>query len=179
MTFTEVGLAGAWLITPAVAADDRGAFARVFDREAFAARGLATAIDVAAISTNDVAGTVRGLHYQAPPHGEAKLVRCAAGAVYDVIVDLRPGSPTRGRWAAFELTAANRRMLYLPPGLAHGFQTLADDTEVAYLLAGAYVPEAARGYRYDDPAFGVPWPRPVSRIAPRDLAWPPYRPEAP
>ncbi len=174
MTFTETPLAGAWLITPQPATDARGFFARTYDRDAFQAHGLALDVSVAALSYNEVRGTLRGLHFQAAPFGEAKLVRCSVGAFMDVIVDLRPDSGTFGRWTAAELSAANRLMLYVPPGFAHGFQTLLDDTEVVYQLSGRHSPPHARGYRYDDPAFRIPWPLPVARIGDRDLAWPAF-----
>lgn len=174
MIFEETELPGAWLITPEPAADARGWFGRTYDREAFAARGLALEVAVGASSFNEARGTLRGLHFQAAPHGEAKLVRVATGAILDVVVDLRAGSPTFGKWAAAELSAANRRALYVPRGFAHGFQTLEDATEVTYLLDGTYTPVAARGYRHDDPAFGIPWPLPVARVADADLAWPAF-----
>ena len=174
MIFEETALPGAWLLTPEPAADPRGWFARTYDREAFAARGIALDVAVGASSFNDVRGTVRGMHFQATPHGEAKLVRVAAGAILDVVIDLRAGSPTFGRWAAAELSAANRRALYVPRGFAHGFQALVDAPEVVYLLDGTYTPAAVRGYRHDDPAFGIPWPLPVAAIADADRAWPAF-----
>src|SRR5262249_19657669 len=121
------------------------------------------------------AGTLRGLHSQAPPFGEAKLVRCTAGAAHDVLVDLRPGSPTYGRWAAAELSAANGRMVYVPPGFAHGFQTLADHTELLYLMSEVYRPEQARGLRWDDPSLAIAWP-PCRRrtVSARDQAFPDF-----
>ena len=174
MIFETTGLDGAWLITAEPVADARGAFVRTYDREAFAAHGIALGVAVGASSFNAARGTLRGMHFQAAPHGEAKLVRVATGAILDVAIDLRAGSPTFGRWHAAELSATNRRMLFLPRGFAHGFQTLVPDTEVAYLLDGTYTPAAVRGYRHDDPAFGIPWPLPVAAIADADRAWPAF-----
>lgn len=173
MIFAETPLAGAWLITAEPARDERGYFARTFDREAFRAHGLEVDVSTGAVSYNDVRGTLRGLHYQAAPALETKLVRCGAGALWDVIVDLRPASPTFGRWHAVELNAANHLMVYIPPGFAHGFQTLEHGTEVVYQLAGTYSPADARGHRFDDPALAIPWPLPIARIADADLKWPP------
>ncbi len=177
MRFAEAGLAGAWVVEPEPLADARGFFARTFDAAEFARRGLRSAFPQCSVSYNAAAGTLRGLHYQAAPHGEAKLVRCTAGAIYDVIVDLRPGSPTRGRWAAVELTAANRRALYVPEGFAHGFQTLADGSEVFYQISAPFVAEAARGVRWDDAAFGVVWPAAERRVmSDRDRDHPDWTP---
>jgi dTDP-4-dehydrorhamnose 3,5-epimerase len=171
--FSGTPLEGALLVEPEPQGDERGFFARSYCREEFAAQGVDFAIAQASVSFNRAAGTLRGLHYQAPPHAEAKLVRCTAGALFDVIVDLRESSPTRRRWFSVELSAANRRMLFVPPGLAHGFQTLADATEVEYLISAPYRPEAARGVRWDDPLLAIAWP-PVARrvISERDLAFP-------
>lgn len=162
MKFTESRLAGAYLIEPEPELDVRGFFARAWSRSEFAARGLDPELSECAISFNHRRGTLRGLHYQVAPFEETKLVRCTAGTIYDVIVDLRTGSRTRGAWQAFEISAANRWLLYVPKGFAHGFQTLADNTEVLYQLTGRYAPSHARGIRWDDPALGVEWP-PVSR----------------
>lgn len=164
MRFTETELAGAWVVEPEPLADARGFFARTFDAAAFADRGLRSAFPQCSVSFNARAGTLRGMHYQAAPHEEAKLVRCTAGAIYDVIVDLRAGSPTRGRWTGVELTADNRRALYVPEGFAHGFQTLADDSEVFYQISAEFVPDAARGVRWDDAAFGIAWPAAGQRV---------------
>jgi dTDP-4-dehydrorhamnose 3,5-epimerase len=139
-------------------ADDRGWFARTFDADEFRARGLAAEVVQANASHNARAGTLRGMHYQADPHGEPKLVRCSRGRIYDVAVDLRPGSPTYCRWHAVELSAENDRMFYIPAGMAHGFQTLVDDSDVLYLMGREYVPGAGRGVRFDDPAFAIDWP---------------------
>jgi dTDP-4-dehydrorhamnose 3,5-epimerase len=158
MRFTESPLPGAWVIELDRVADDRGWFARTFDADEFRARGLAADVVQANASHNARAGTLRGMHYQADPHGEPKLVRCSRGRIHDVAVDLRPGSPTYCRWHAVELSAENDRMLYLPAGMAHGFQTLEDDSDVLYLMGHAYVPGAGRGVRFDDPAFAIDWP---------------------
>lgn len=152
--------------------DDRGFFARTFCADEFAAAGLEPAVAQCNLSFNDAAGTLRGLHLQLPPHAEAKLVRCTRGAILDVAVDVRPGSPTYGRHVAVELTADNRRALFLPAYVAHGYQTLVDDTEVLYQVSGPYAPGAEDGYRHDDPAFGIAWPLPVSSISEKDASWP-------
>jgi dTDP-4-dehydrorhamnose 3,5-epimerase len=162
MKFTETRLGGAYLIEPELDPDERGFFARTWSRSEFAARGLDPELSECAISFNHRSGTLRGLHYQIGPFEETKLVRCTAGAIYDVIVDLRSDSRTHGAWQAFELSAGNRRLLYVPKGFAHGFQTLADNTEVHYQLTGRYAPSHSRGIRWDDPALGVEWP-PVSQ----------------
>lgn len=164
MKFTESRLTGAYLIELEPDNDERGFFARTWSRSEFASRGLDTELSECAISFNHRSGTVRGLHYQVAPFEETKLVRCTAGAIYDVIVDLRPASPTRGAWQAFELSAANRRLLYVPKGFAHGFQSIADSTEVYYHMTGSYAPSHARGIRWDDPALGIKWPPATQRI---------------
>lgn len=163
MIFTETKLKGAHIIEPQPIEDERGFFARTFCQDEFKAHGLNPCVAQCNISYNKKKGTLRGLHYQAPPHAEAKLVRCARGAIYDVIVDLRPESPTFKQWLSVELTAANRRMLYVPERFAHGFQTLEDDTEVFYQMSELYHPECARGVRWDDPAFRVIWPATTGR----------------
>jgi dTDP-4-dehydrorhamnose 3,5-epimerase len=149
-------------------------FARTFDAELFAERGLSATLTQASTSFNARAGTLRGLHHQAEPHGECKLVRCTAGAVFDVIVDLRPGSPSHLRWHGVELSSENRRAVYVPRGVAHGFQTLVDGTDLLYLIDVPYVAGAARGVRWDDPAFGIVWPEPPRErvISARDLSFP-------
>jgi dTDP-4-dehydrorhamnose 3,5-epimerase len=153
--------------------DDRGWFARTFCRYELAEQGIEMEVAQASASYNERAGTLRGMHYQAEPHAERKIVRCTRGAIFDVAVDIREGSPTRGRWFAVELTEANQRMLYIPEGFAHGFQTLADATEVSYLISPEYVPEAARGVRWDDPAIGIDWPPAERIISTRDRDLPP------
>ncbi|MGZ4177154.1 MAG: dTDP-4-dehydrorhamnose 3,5-epimerase [Solirubrobacteraceae bacterium] len=160
MIFTETPIAGAYVIEPEPAGDERGLFARTFDAEEFARRGMDGRVSQCNTSFNPLAGTLRGLHYQAAPHGEAKLVRCTRGAIYDVAVDLRPDSATYLRWFAAELTAQNRNAFFIPDGCAHGFQTLADDSEVLYQMSTPYVPGWGRGVRWDDPALEVAWPDP-------------------
>ncbi|HZB93934.1 MAG TPA: dTDP-4-dehydrorhamnose 3,5-epimerase [Stellaceae bacterium] len=174
MIFTPARLAGLMLVELEPHRDERGWFARAWCAREFAEHGLDPGLAQASLSFNHRRGTLRGLHYQRPPHAEAKLVRCLSGALWDVAVDLRPGSPTRGRWEAFELSAANRRALYIPAGFAHGFQTLAPDTEILYLISAFHAPEAAAGLRHDDPAFAISWPLPVAAISPRDTAWPAF-----
>ena len=177
MRFLETPLAGVWVVEPDRLTDERGYFARTFCEGAFAERGLATHWVQCNTSYNRHRGTLRGMHYQAAPHGEAKLIRCTRGALFDVVVDLRANSPTRGRWFGVELSAETGRMLYVPEGLAHGFQTLEDATEVFYQMSHAYVPEAARGVRWDDPAFAIAWPESGARvISERDRTYPDWRP---
>lgn len=175
MIFRPTRLAGLWLVEIEPQADERGHFARTWCRREFAAHGLDTRLAQASLSFNRQAGTLRGLHFQRPPHAEAKLVRCTRGAIWDVALDLRPGSPTRGKWQGFELSAENGAALYIPEGFAHGFQTLRPETEVFYQISEFHAPEAASGVRYDDPAFAMSWPLPVSCISPRDAAWPAFR----
>jgi dTDP-4-dehydrorhamnose 3,5-epimerase len=171
MIFTETPLAGAFVVEPERIADERGFFARTWCVDEFAARGLETRLVQCNVSYNGRRGTLRGMHYQTAPHEEVKLVRCTAGAIYDVIVDLRFASPTYQHWFGVALSAANRLALYIPRGFAHGFQTLADESEVFYQMAEFYHPESARGVRYDDPAFGIAWPLPVSVIGARDAGY--------
>ncbi len=158
MIFAETALPGVWVVRPQAAVDERGSFARLFDAARFAERGLVAQFDVVARSTNPVAGTLRGLHWQELPFGETKVVRCTRGRVWDVVVDARPGSSTYLRHVAVPLDAEAGTALYLPPGCAHGFLTLFPDSDVEYLIAGAYEPAAARGMRWDDPALAIPWP---------------------
>ena len=158
-------------------ADERGFFARSWCEEDFRTAGLVAVISQANISYNKRAGTIRGMHYQVAPHEERKLVRCVRGSIFDVVVDLRSESPTYCGWFGEELTADNRRTLYIPAGCAHGFQTLEDDTEVHYLMSGEYNPDTARGVRYDDPAFDIDWPLRVSLISGKDKAWPLLAPD--
>src|SRR3972149_8591349 len=164
MIFEETILKGAFLIKPERLEDERGFFARVWCRKEFDAHGLGTTLVQCNVSFNASKWTLRGLHYQTPPHEEAKLVRCTLGAIYDVIVDLRPDSPTYLKHFAVELTQDNRKMLYVPEGCAHGFQTLADGTEVLYQMSEFYSPECSTGHRWNDPAFGIDWPLEVSVI---------------
>jgi dTDP-4-dehydrorhamnose 3,5-epimerase len=158
MIFTETPIAGAYLIDLEKHGDDRGFFARVFCRNEFGERDLDTEYAQINNSLSAERGTLRGLHYQLAPAEEVKVVRCVAGALWDVILDVRPGSPTFGRWFGAELTAANRRRMYAPRGMAHGFVTLADDTEALYLVSTSYAPERERGIRWNDPHFGIEWP---------------------
>lgn len=173
MKFTPIAIAGVWVVDPEPHADERGSFARLWDPDEFAARGLNPNLAQVSVSYNRVAGTVRGMHWQADPHAEAKLVRVTAGAVWDVALDLRPASPTFRKWVAEELSAANRTMLYIPEGCAHGFQTLTDGAEVTYHISAKYEPAAGRGVRWDDPAFDIAWPRPAAVVGERDRQWPP------
>lgn len=163
---------GAFVVEPELLEDERGCFARSFCREEFAVRGLDSAVVQCNISYNLRRGTLRGLHYQVKPHEEAKLVRCTQGAIWDVIVDLREGSPTLYRWFATALTAENRMALYVPRGLAHGFQTLADNSEVFYQMSEFYHPESAHGVRWNDPVIGITWPVEDPVISPRDRSYP-------
>lgn len=158
MIFTETKVMGVLIIEPERREDERGFFARTWDQQEFERQGLNPRLVQCSISFNKQKGTLRGMHYQTPPHAEAKLVRCTLGAIYDVALDLRPASPTLRQWTAVELTADNRRMFYIPEGLAHGFQTLEDNSEMFYQISEFYHPEAARGVRWDDPAFGIEWP---------------------
>jgi dTDP-4-dehydrorhamnose 3,5-epimerase len=174
MRFEETKLCGAWLIEPAPARDDRGFFARTFCAQEFADRGLATHFVQHSTSYSARRGTLRGMHFQRAPHAEVKVVTCLKGAVWDVIIDLRPGSPSYRTWQGFELTAENRRRLYVPEGFAHGFQSLRDASEVAYLISTFYAPEAAWGVRYDDPTFGIEWPLPFAAISEKDKTWPDF-----
>ena len=169
--FTPTGLAGVWIVEPEPHADARGFFARLWDEAEFAGRGLNPHLAQVSVSFNRLAGTLRGMHWQAEPHAEAKLVRATAGAIWDVALDLRPDSPTHRRWVAEELSAANRRMLYIPEGCAHGFQTLTDDAEVTYHISAAHEPASGRGARWDDPAFGIAWPAPPTVVGERDRGW--------
>jgi dTDP-4-dehydrorhamnose 3,5-epimerase len=176
MRFIETSLPGAWVIELEKLGDERGWFARTFDAQEFRARGLNPDIVQCNASSNARRDTLRGMHYQAAPHGESKLVRCVRGAIFDVAVDLRPASSTSRRWHGVELSAENRRAFYIPAGLAHGFQTLTDDAEVLYQMGYRYVPEAARGVRWDDPAFGIEWPQPRGErtISEKDRAYPDF-----
>jgi dTDP-4-dehydrorhamnose 3,5-epimerase len=168
MIFRETPLAGAWVLEPERIEDERGFFARTYCRRDFAARGLDPAIAQCSVSFNHRRGTLRGLHFQAAPHEEGKLVRVTRGAVWDVIVDLRPESPTFRKHFSVVLSAENRHELYIPKEMAHGFQTLEDGTEVFYQISEFYAPESSRGYRWDDPSFAIPWPEPVTVISEKD-----------
>jgi dTDP-4-dehydrorhamnose 3,5-epimerase len=172
MIFQSLPLAGAYCIELRPIADERGTFARRFCAATFRAHGLESDLVQRSISVNLRAGTLRGMHFQAPPHLEAKLIRCTRGAVFDVMVDLREGSATYGRWHGEELTAYNGRMLYVPKGFAHGFQTMLDDTELDYEITPAYVPGNDRGFRFDDPLLSIPWPVERVIMSDRDRALP-------
>jgi dTDP-4-dehydrorhamnose 3,5-epimerase len=170
--FTECAVRGAWGIEPTPHIDDRGRFMRAWCAEEFAAHGIHFVPVQANMGFSRRAGTLRGLHYQVPPHQEAKLVRCTRGTVFDVLVDLRPGSPTHGRWYGTELSAENGRMLYVPPLCAHGYQTLEDGSEVYYLTSTPYAPAAVRGLRFDDPTAAIRWPLPACDLSDQDSRWP-------
>ena len=173
MRFLETPLPGAFVVEIDMIGDERGWFARTFDAEEFRSRGMDPEVVQCNASFNAHRGTLRGMHYQAEPHGEPKLVRCVRGAIFDVAVDLRPQSPAFRGWHGVELSAENRRAFYIPAGLAHGFQTLTEDCEVLYQMGHSYVPDAARGVRWDDPAFGIEWPdAPQGRtISERDASY--------
>ena len=173
MTFLETPLNGAFVVDLEPKADERGFFVRVWCEEEFAAHGLDATVAQASLSYNRCRGTLRGLHYRVAPHAESKIVRCIRGAIYDVVVDLRPGSASYCQWFSVELTSDNRKSIYIPEGCAHGFQTLEDDTEVLYLMSKRYAPEAERGLRWDDRAIGITWPDVKTRImSERDRNWP-------
>jgi dTDP-4-dehydrorhamnose 3,5-epimerase len=178
MNFIETGLPGAWLIQPEPVEDERGFFARTYSHAEFAERGLETHWTQCSLSYNAKAATLRGMHYQAHPYEEAKLVRCSRGALYDVLLDLRTGSPTYRRWYAVELTAKNHRLLYVPKGFAHGFMTLADETEVSYQISAAYHPASVRGVRWNDPAFGIQWPCQAITLSLKDRSYPDFDDES-
>lgn len=175
MLFTPTTLDGAFVIDLEKRADDRGFFARTWCRHEFRAHGLVEDFVQANVSYNHRKGTLRGMHFQLAPHEEVKLVRCTRGSIFDVIVDVRPGSATYLQWIGVELTAANYRMLYVPAGFAHGFQTLEDNTEVVYQVSAFYAPQAERGARYNDPAFAIEWPLPVEVISEKDRHWPDFQ----
>ncbi|MEJ2226860.1 MAG: dTDP-4-dehydrorhamnose 3,5-epimerase [Alphaproteobacteria bacterium] len=172
MRFHDTPLAGAKLIEPEPVHDHRGFFARTFCVREFAEHGLETQFVQHATSFSREKGTLRGMHFQREPHAEVKVVTALHGSILDIIIDLRADSPTFRRWQAFELTEVNRHRLYIPQGFAHGFQALTENVEVGYLLSEFYEPSAANGVRYDDPAFGIEWPLPVSEISHKDLEWP-------
>lgn len=175
MRFTETDIDGAFVLDLEPHEDERGFFARAFDLDAFARHGLVTEYVQANIGFSARRGVLRGLHYQVAPHAEAKLVRCTRGAIFDVVVDLRPESGTYRRWHGEELSADNRRAVYLPAGCAHGYLALADSSEVFYQASTAYMPSAERGVRWDDPAFGIRWPLAgAPSVSEKDASWPDY-----
>jgi dTDP-4-dehydrorhamnose 3,5-epimerase len=175
MRFRTTRLKDVRLIELEPARDERGFFARTFCAEEFAGAGLATAFVQQSFSHTARTGTVRGMHFQRAPHAEVKIVRCVAGAILDVVIDLRPDSPTYLQWEPYELAAGDGRQLYVPAGFAHGFQTLEPATEVAYMMTAFYAPHAAAGIRHDDPSFGITWPLAVTDVSPRDQSWPDFR----
>lgn len=177
MKLTETAIQGAFVVEIEPHTDERGFFARSFCQHEFAERGLSPVVAQCNVSYNAKAGTLRGMHYQLPPSAEAKLVRCTAGAIYDAIVDVRPDSPSYLAWLGVELRADARNALYVPEGCAHGFQTLVDDTEVFYQMSEFFAPELARGFRFDDPRFGIAWPLEPSCISEKDLALVAFDPE--
>ncbi len=176
MRFIQTPLPGVWVIELELLGDERGWFARTFDEQEFRSRGLNPAVVQCNASFNAHCDTLRGMHYQAEPHGESKLVRCVRGSIFDVAVDLRAGTPTYCGWHGVELSAENRLALYIPAGLAHGFQTLSEDCEVLYQMGAPYVPESSRGVRFDDPAFAIDWPatRAPRIISERDASYPDF-----
>lgn len=175
MRFDETGLSGAWLIEPDLISDERGFFARTYCRNEFTDKGLNPNLVQCNISFNKLRGTLRGMHFQKAPHAEAKLVRCTQGSIYDVIVDLRRDSRTYAKWFGVELTAGNRKALYVPEGFAHGFLTLRDDTEVLYQMSEFFHAECADGVRWNDPIFSISWPAAVKVISERDRVYPLYK----
>ena len=172
MNITRTPIEGVAIIELELREDERGFFARTFSADEFREAGLEPVVEQCNLSFNHRAGTLRGMHFQVPPHPEAKLVRCTRGAVVDVIVDMREDSPTRLQHVMAELTADNRRALYVPPYFAHGYLTLEDAAEVAYQVSGRYAPSAERGLRHDDPALGIEWPLAAAVISAKDAAWP-------
>jgi dTDP-4-dehydrorhamnose 3,5-epimerase len=175
MEFVETPLTGAYLVRQQRIADHRGFFARAFCQHEFGAAGLQAQLAQLNVGFSPAAGTIRGLHYQEAPHAEAKFMRCTRGAIFDVVVDLRHDSPTRGRWYGVELNADTGDMLYAPEGFAHGYQTLEPNTEMYYLTSAFYAAASARGIRFDDPAIGIRWPLSVTAISDADRRWPDFR----
>jgi dTDP-4-dehydrorhamnose 3,5-epimerase len=174
MKFNPTPLHNVLLIDLEPILDSRGFFARTFCVEEFAARGLETRYAQHSASFSTRKGTVRGMHYQLEPHAEVKIVRCVKGDIWDVVIDIRPDSPTYRRWQCFELSSTNRNQLYIPKGCAHGFQTLSDDVELNYVISEPYSPQFAYGVRHNDPIFGITWPLPVTEISRKDLQWPDF-----
>lgn len=176
MKFQACALRGVFVVELEMVADERGFFARSWCQKEFQEQGLVSQLLQCSISFNKKKGTLRGLHYQAKPYEETKLVRCTMGALYDVLIDLRPDSPTYKQWMAVELSAQNRRMLYIPAGFAHGFQTLEDDTEVFYQISEFYQPDYAQGIRWDDAMFKIHWPEEICSISDKDKHYPDFKP---
>ena len=177
MILHETGLHGAWLIDLHKRGDERGFFARAFCKDEFGSHGLESEFSQVNTSLSSNAGTLRGMHFQLPPAAEVKLVKCIRGELWDCIVDLRPRSPTFMRWFGANLSAENRTMMYVPRGFAHGFITLADDTEVLYFVSASYAPDRERGLRWNDPALGIQWPREPSTISVKDESWHSFDPD--
>jgi dTDP-4-dehydrorhamnose 3,5-epimerase len=175
MLFTETPLAGAFIIDIVALEDERGFFARTWSADELTKRGLDTALVQCNIAWNPLKGTLRGMHFQRAPYEEVKIVRCTRGALFDVIIDLRPSSPTFRQSTSVELTADSRRMLYVPKGFAHGYITLTDDVEAHYHVSAPYVPACADGVAWDDPAFGIAWPMAPVVISARDRGWPRFK----
>ena len=174
MRFEEFGIAGAFLLTPERRSDDRGYFARIYCEQELAGRGLIGGLVQVNTGFSPRVGTLRGMHYQMAPHSEVKIMRCVRGVAYDVIVDLRPASPTFKAWCGVELRADSGQMLYAPEGTAHGYLTLADDTELIYFTNKPYAPESARGLHYADPAFSIDWPGGIHLVSQADQSWPAF-----
>jgi dTDP-4-dehydrorhamnose 3,5-epimerase len=172
MIFRETALKDAYVVDLEKREDVRGFFARAWCGKEFEKHGLIPRVVQANTSFNKKKGTMRGMHYQIAPHAETKAIRCLKGAIFDVIIDLRPDSPSYKKWFGVELTAENRTMLYVPEQFAHGFITLEDNTEVFYLVSEYYAPDCERGIRYDDPAFGIAWPAQIEAISEKDKTWP-------
>jgi dTDP-4-dehydrorhamnose 3,5-epimerase len=178
LLFQETRFQGALIISLELREDQRGFFARSWCRDEFLEAGVDIDVVQGNVSFSKTRGTLRGMHFQRPPYQEAKLIRCARGAIYDAIVDLRPDSPTFGQWLGVELTQSNYRMLLVPEGFAHGFETLEDDTEVTYLVSQVYTPGSEGGLRYNDPSIGIQWPLDPQVISEKDLAWPEFEHDA-
>ena len=175
MIFTETKLPGAYVVDLQERHDNRGFFARAWCRNELQDQGIPMQVVQANLAHTEKRGTLRGMHYQIPPHAELKFFRCIRGGIYDVMLDLRPESPTFGQWLGIELSAENRRAVYIPAGFAHGYQTLTDDAEVFYMVSEAYAPGAESGIRWNDPAFGIEWPITENLIlSDKDLNWPDY-----
>jgi dTDP-4-dehydrorhamnose 3,5-epimerase len=174
MLFTPTELVGAFVIDVQRIEDNRGFFARTWAIDEFESRSLVSQVVQMNLSYNRTKGTLRGMHFRHAPYAETKLVRCVRGAIIDIIIDIRPESPSYKRWISVELTAENRRAIYVPEGFAHGFQTLVDDVEVMYQVSQTYVPSAEGGVRYNDPAFGISWPLTPTQISPKDTQWPDF-----
>ena len=175
MIFTETNLKGAFIVDLQKIEDERGFFARSFCQDEFRRYSLKTDVAQCNVSFNKTRGTLRGMHMQLPPKAETKLVRCTKGKIYDVIIDLRTESPTYCQWEGFELTEHSHKTIYIPEGFAHGFQTLEDDSEVFYQMFDFFAPEYAKGYRWDDPTFGIAWPIHTPIVSTKDLSYPPFQ----